>query len=217
MNASGVGHSRPLCVDLDGTLLRSDLLYETFLRMLARHPWLLFVLPFWLLRGKAHLKHQLAVHGAGDPALLPYDPRVVELLKASSDRRRVLCTASDATLVEPIARHLGVFDDVFCSDGHTNLAGHRKADLLVKRFGERGVRLHRQRPGRPGDLETRALGLGGQCGSGAGTCSGQLLGTGHALASRRGWPTGLAQGNARPSVAEEPVGVRAIACQPSFP
>lgn len=138
MTASGVGHSRPLCVDLDGTLLRSDLLYETFLRMLARQPWMLFVLPFWLLRGKAHLKRQLAVHGAGDPALLPYDRRVVDLLRASGDRRRVLCTASDAELVEPIARHLGVFDDVFCSDGETNLAGHRKAELLVKQFGERG-------------------------------------------------------------------------------
>lgn len=138
MSALGAGQSRPLCVDLDGTLLRSDLLYETFLRMLARQPWMLFLLPFWLLRGKAHLKHQLAVHGAGDPALLPYDLRVVQLLQASSDRRRVLCTASDAALVDPIARHLGVFDDVFCSDGQTNLAGHRKAELLVKQFGERG-------------------------------------------------------------------------------
>jgi len=100
-----------LCVDLDGTLLRSDLLYETFLRMLARQPWMLFVLPFWLLRGKAHLKHQLAVHGAGDPALLPYDPRVVELLQTSSDRRRALCKASHRPQVETVPPPLGAFED----------------------------------------------------------------------------------------------------------
>ncbi|WP_141058485.1 UbiA family prenyltransferase [Stenotrophomonas rhizophila] len=138
MAAEGTGQPRPLCVDLDGTLLRTDLLYETFLRMLARRPWLLLLLPWWLLRGKAYLKHRLAVHGVGDPALLPYDSRVLDLLQASSGRMRVLCTASDKELVEPIARHLGLFDAVYCSDGQTNLAGHRKADLLVAKFGDRG-------------------------------------------------------------------------------
>lgn len=137
MSTADADQSRPLCVDLDGTLLRSDLLYETFLRMLARQPWMLFVLPFWLLRSKAYLKHRLAAYGAGDPALLPYDPRVVGLLEASTGRRRILCTASDTALAEPIARHLGLFDDVFSSDGHINLAGHHKANLLVKQFGER--------------------------------------------------------------------------------
>ena len=138
MAASADGNPRPLCVDLDGTLLRSDLLYESFLRMLARRPWLLFLLPLWLLRGKAHLKQCLAREGVGDPALLPYDTRVLELLQQSSHRQRVLCTASDTSLVEPIARHLGLFDAVYCSDGQRNLAGSRKAALLVERFGERG-------------------------------------------------------------------------------
>lgn len=138
MATSSAGQSRPLCVDLDGTLLRGDLLYESFLRMLARQPWKLLVVPFWLMRGKAHLKRQLASYGAGNPATLPYDPRVLDLVRNSSDRTRVLCTASDAELVMPIARHLGVFDDVICSDGRTNLAGHRKAELLVRQFGERG-------------------------------------------------------------------------------
>jgi len=135
---TGAVPQRPLCVDLDGTLLRTDLLYESFLRMFARQPWLLIALPFWLLRGKAYLKRQLALRGAVNPATLPYDARVLELLRSSSDRRRVLCTASDVSLVEPIARHLNLFDEIHCSDGVINLAGSRKANLLVNKFGERG-------------------------------------------------------------------------------
>lgn len=132
------GTSRALCVDLDGTLLRTDLLYESFLRLAGSKPWLLLLIPFWLFRGKAHLKRRLAAFGVGDPSQLPYDSRVIELLRTTQNRPRVLCTASDSTLVLPIAAHLGLFEEVHCSDGHTNLAGERKADLLVSRFGERG-------------------------------------------------------------------------------
>jgi 4-hydroxybenzoate polyprenyltransferase len=130
--------TRALCVDLDGTLLRTDLLYESFLRMLGSKPWLVFLLPFWLMRGKAHMKRRLAAFGVGDIRLLPYDQRVLDLLRQTSARPRVLCTASDLTLVKPIAEHLKLFEQIYCSDGHINLAGRRKADLLVERFGERG-------------------------------------------------------------------------------
>lgn len=129
---------RPLCIDLDGTLIKTDLLFESLLRMLATKPWMLLVLPFWLFQGKAHLKRRLAAFDIGEPALLPYDQRVIELLKANSQRERVLCTASDRTIVEPIAKHLGLFDRVLCSDGDVNLAGRNKAQRLVELYGERG-------------------------------------------------------------------------------
>ncbi len=131
-------HTTPLCVDLDGTLLKSDLLFESLLAMLAQRPWLVLWLPLWLLGGKAHLKRQVALRGPIDPTLLPYDERVLDLLRGSTDRQRVLCTASDASLVEPIARHLGCFDEVLASDGQRNLAGARKAEALVARFGQGG-------------------------------------------------------------------------------
>lgn len=130
--------STPLCVDLDGTLLRSDLLYESLLAMLARRPWLALLLPIWLLGGKARLKREIAQRSAIDPAHLPYDARVLELLAAHDCCHRVLCTASDLQLVAPIARHLDCFDEVMASDGKANLSGHRKAEALVARFGEAG-------------------------------------------------------------------------------
>ncbi|MBJ7515060.1 MAG: haloacid dehalogenase-like hydrolase, partial [Stenotrophomonas sp.] len=130
--------NRPLCVDLDGTLLRSDILYESLLALLARNPLYLFLIPFWLLGGKAAVKRQLASRVALPAETLPYDERVLEILQRTTQRPRVLCTASDLILVQPIADHLGVFDEVIASDGKTNLSGNNKAAALVARFGERG-------------------------------------------------------------------------------
>jgi 4-hydroxybenzoate polyprenyltransferase len=99
---------------------------------------MVFALPLWLLKGKANLKRQLAERVRVDPTNLPYDERVLALLRESTDRHRVLCTASDERLVQPLAEHLGCFEEVIASDGQRNLAGTRKAGALVERFGERG-------------------------------------------------------------------------------
>lgn len=130
--------SIPLCVDLDGTLLRSDLLYESLLALLAKSPLVALLLPFWLLRGKAHLKRQIASRVQLDPALLPYDERVLAHLRTTQQRPRVLCTASDHLIVQPIAEHLGLFEEVIASEGTRNLSGRNKAETLVDRYGERG-------------------------------------------------------------------------------
>jgi len=129
---------RALCVDLDGTLLRSDILYESLLALLAHNPLYIFLVPIWLLRGKAHVKRQLASRVQLPADSLPYDERVLEILRTTTQRPRVLCTASDQMLVQPIADHLGLFEEVMASDGHTNLSGHNKGKALAQRFGERG-------------------------------------------------------------------------------
>ena len=128
----------PLCVDLDGTLVHTDLLYESALALLRRNPLYLLVLPLWLLRGKACLKHEIARRAQPDVALLPYDARVLDLLREAGGRRRVLCSASDQRLVDAVAAHVGGFDLALGSDGRTNLDGPRKASALVAHFGERG-------------------------------------------------------------------------------
>ncbi|RYZ74906.1 MAG: UbiA family prenyltransferase [Lysobacteraceae bacterium] len=128
----------PLCVDLDGTLLKSDLFHESVLALLRINPFYAFLLPWWLLKGKAALKREIASRVSLDPATLPYDERVLEVLRSASGRRRVLCTASDHLLVDPIARHLGLFDQVLASNGMENMRGGRKAEALLRLFGERG-------------------------------------------------------------------------------
>lgn len=128
----------PLCIDLDGTLLRSDALYESLLALLSHNPFYIFLLPFWLLGGKAALKDAIAARVDIDPATLPYDDRVLELLQTTTARPRVLCTATNTRYADAIAAHLGVFEQVIASDATRNLSGHRKGAALVAEFGERG-------------------------------------------------------------------------------
>ena len=127
----------PLCVDLDGTLLRSDSLYESLLALMRINPIFLLLVPYWLYKGKANLKRKIASKAALDPEFLPYDSRIIELLRNTSQRPRILCTASDELVANPIAQHIGLFEEIIASDGHTNMAGSAKAEILVQKYGSR--------------------------------------------------------------------------------
>lgn len=136
---AALGKAPALAVDLDGTLLRSDLLLESTLALLSHRPWLLFMFPLWLLRGKANLKRQIASRVELDVASLPWDERVLQLVRqAAGHRQVVLCTASDQRLADAVATHLGDFDRVLASDGTRNLSGRVKAEALVQRYGAGG-------------------------------------------------------------------------------
>jgi 4-hydroxybenzoate polyprenyltransferase len=128
----------PLCVDLDGTLIRSDLLVESALALLARQPLSIFLMLMWLLHGKANLKREIARRVQLDPAALPYNHDLLDWLRdLRGTRMLVLCTASDIVLAEPVRAHVGLFDDLMASDGNVNLSGYHKAQALVDRFGEK--------------------------------------------------------------------------------
>lgn len=132
-------HDVPLCVDLDGTLLRSDLLIESALSCVRRNPLDALRLIAWLGQGKARLKQRLASRASLDVSRLPYDARVLAWLRQEGDgRRKILCTAADRELAEAVAAHVGDFDEVLASDGVRNLSGAAKAEALSARFGERG-------------------------------------------------------------------------------
>ncbi len=129
----------PLCIDLDGTLIRSDLLAESALALLGRNPLYLFLFPLWLLRGRAHLKRRIAERVTLDAASLPYDARLLEWLRSQAGaRQRVLCTASDQKFAEAVAAHAGCFDTALGSDGSRNLSGRHKAETLSALYGEKG-------------------------------------------------------------------------------
>ncbi len=125
-----------LCVDLDGTLIRGNLLWECVLLLLKTHPATLFRLPFWLLRGRSFLKRRLADRVQIDPARLPYRQQVLDLLQREklAGRRIALVTAADRMLAEPISNYLGLFDEIHASDGQRNLKGANKAAFLVEQF-----------------------------------------------------------------------------------
>ncbi|MEO8367685.1 MAG: UbiA family prenyltransferase [Candidatus Solibacter sp.] len=132
-----------LCVDLDGTLIRTDSLLESALQFLKRDGVrALFSLCLWTLGGKAHLKRRLADHVCLNPADLPYNRELLDFLKAehAAGTRLVLATGADERIAQGVADYLGIFDEVLASDGHTNLTSSRKMRALVARFGEHGYR-----------------------------------------------------------------------------
>ncbi|QGZ60808.1 UbiA family prenyltransferase [Paraburkholderia acidisoli] len=130
----------PLVVDLDGTLIRSDVLVESGFAFLKSAP-LSFYKPFlWLARGgKPALKAGLAEHTNVDVTVLPYDATVVEWLKEerAAGREIVLATASHERYAHAIADHLGLFDATFATADGVNLSARRKRDKLVAEFGEK--------------------------------------------------------------------------------
>lgn len=130
----------PICVDLDGSLIHSDLLLESFLLLLKRNPLYLFLVPLWLLGGKARLKAEIASRVEFNGAALPYTKPLLAWLQTQKEGERPLwlVTASDQRLARSVADHVGVFDGVLASNGQTNLAGSNKAAELVSKFGEKG-------------------------------------------------------------------------------
>ncbi|MGB7432990.1 MAG: UbiA family prenyltransferase [Ahrensia sp.] len=130
----------PLAVDLDGTLIAGDLLFEVLFKLLRRKPWLIVLLPFWLARGKAHFKHEIFCRVAPQPDELNYRQTVVDYIveQRAAGRYTVLATASDSNHAQAIADHLGIFDEVMGSTRTQNLRSAAKAARLQQRFGEAG-------------------------------------------------------------------------------
>ena len=127
-----------LCVDLDGTLVKSDTLHDSALAVARHHPRALVNIPGWLLQGKAALKRHLADTIQLDVVHLPYNRELLQYLEQqrATGRPLYLATAADADTANRIAAHLGLFSGVLASDGLLNLAGKNKLAAFQSRFGD---------------------------------------------------------------------------------
>jgi len=133
---AGPDAALPLCVDLDGTLVKSDTLVDSVLVMARQRPAELLRLPGWLAKGKAALKRQVAATVALNVEYLPYNQPLLQYLREQHGAGRAiyLATASDRALAERVAGYLGIFAGVLASDGATNLAGGNKLAAFRERF-----------------------------------------------------------------------------------
>ena len=129
-----------LCVDLDGTLLSTDLLWESALILLKKKPWALGFFPFWLVKGKAHFKRQLSQRVDLNEANLPFRQDVLKFLYQEKEKGReiVLVTASEQKAAEAVVEPLSIFSKVVGSNGKLNLRGPNKRQLLEERYGYHG-------------------------------------------------------------------------------
>jgi 4-hydroxybenzoate polyprenyltransferase/phosphoserine phosphatase len=121
-----------LCVDMDGTLLDGNSLWESLLTLLGMHPWYVLLLPLWLIRGKAVLKHEVARRACLDVKTLLLRRDVVDFLRQEKEKGRklILVTAADSILATAVADRLALFDAVLASDGKTNLSGLNKRKAI---------------------------------------------------------------------------------------
>jgi 4-hydroxybenzoate polyprenyltransferase len=131
--------SPPLVVDLDGTLIKTDSLAESFFALIRQNPLYFFLLPFWLLRGKAFLKRQISQRVTLDVSLLPYRYELLDYLnlQRAQGRQLVLATATDERIAKQVADYLQIFERVLASNGTVNLSGQNKQNCLVTEFGEK--------------------------------------------------------------------------------
>ena len=130
---------RPLCVDLDGTLVKTDTFAQALLLLVRTRPSTLLSIPQWASKGLAFFKRCVAQEIQLDPAALPYHAELLAFLKSerAKGRELFLVTASDERPARAVAAHLGIFSDVMASDGAINLKAARKRVALIARFGEK--------------------------------------------------------------------------------
>jgi 4-hydroxybenzoate polyprenyltransferase/phosphoserine phosphatase len=136
--APGTASLPALCVDLDGTLVKSDTLYDSTLALARQHPAALLQLPRWLAQGKAALKRHITGAVQLDVAHLPYNHELLQYLEQqkATGRPIYLATAADSALAHRIAAHLNLFTGVLASDGAINLAGSHKLAAFRQSFGD---------------------------------------------------------------------------------
>jgi 4-hydroxybenzoate polyprenyltransferase len=136
--AAALADPVPLCVDLDGTLVKSDTFYDSMCLLARRHPASLLSIPAWLAAGgKARVKAEVASRAPLDAAQLPWNRAVLRYVEEQQEQGRqiYLATGADASLAQRVADHLGFFAGVIASDGLKNFTGNRKLAGLQERFG----------------------------------------------------------------------------------
>jgi phosphoserine phosphatase len=127
----------PLVVDLDGTLILTDSLWEMLVRLLARRPLLIFAVLGWLFRGRAGFKTMVARHQSLDPKTLPLNKPLLAYLEDQhrAGRSIILATSAHKLLAEPFAAQFDVFNRVLSTEEHANLTGADKAEAVLRTIG----------------------------------------------------------------------------------
>jgi 4-hydroxybenzoate polyprenyltransferase len=131
-----IGPDFPLVVDLDGTLIDTDLLHEAIIILLKKNMLYLFVLPLWLLKGKVYFKNKIFEIVTLCYELLPTNKQLLNFLynESAAGRKLVLATASLSSSAKEISKVYPIFDEVYGTET-VNLRGHNKSEFLINKFG----------------------------------------------------------------------------------
>lgn len=125
-------------VDLDGTLVRTDLFLESLVQLIGRNPFNIFRIVLWILKGRSFTKERVAHCVNLDVEHLPYQTQLVDYLREqkAQGKRIVLATASHRLYAEQVATHLGIFDDIIATQAENNLKGRSKLAAILEATGD---------------------------------------------------------------------------------
>ena len=135
----------PLYVDLDGTLIKSDVSFESLLQLLKQNLFYLALIPWWLSKGLANLKAEIAARVEVPIQHLPLNSEFWQYLEVQKKqgRRLILISASNEKLVHKVGDYLALFDEVVGSNAQLNLKAGRKLARIRELNGKAGFALCR--------------------------------------------------------------------------
>lgn len=127
-----------LCLDLDGTLIKSDALFESVFQLIKVNPLFIFFIPIWLMKGKPNLKEQIDKRIDFNATTLPYNQDLIDyaIEQRALGRKVYLATASHISIAEKVDKHLGIFDGIYATKDGYNLKSEKKAKVLNEEFGK---------------------------------------------------------------------------------
>jgi 4-hydroxybenzoate polyprenyltransferase len=123
----------PLFVDLDGTFIKTDLLFESFIVLIKQNPFNIFRCILWLFKGNAYLKHQIALQVDLAVTIMPLNTEFHSFLQTQKHRYSsiILATASTEKYARSFVEEYDLFDSYISSDENTNLKGREKLDKIT--------------------------------------------------------------------------------------
>lgn len=126
-----------LVVDLDHSLIKADMMVLSIKWLIKHKFWLVPLLPFWLLKGRANLKYKLYEWVQLNTTKLPYNQAVIDYIKQRRERGDtiILATASHPAYARGVADYLGIFHKAYGSSQTYNLSAKNKAKFLVEKYG----------------------------------------------------------------------------------
>lgn len=130
----------PLCVDLDGALISTNILHEAIIRFLKQNLLHIFLILYWIFKGgRSYLRQRVINRVTLEVSTLPYNLELLAWIKAQkqNSRKIVLVTSMDKRFAYSIANYLTIFNEVIASEEELNLSSHHKEKLLNKQYGEK--------------------------------------------------------------------------------
>ncbi|MEM6822518.1 MAG: haloacid dehalogenase-like hydrolase [Verrucomicrobiota bacterium] len=131
----------PLCVDMDGTLIKGDTLWVSMRHLIQNNPLNGLGISWqFATRGRAIMKEWMSARSIPKPEILPYHTDVYQWLiqEEATGRELILVTGAHRLIAERVAAYTGLFKDIIATENGYNMSGFPKAQALSKKFGEGG-------------------------------------------------------------------------------